>query len=208
MFRKYWGVVLLRAWRTTRHDFRLETNPRILVAILIWGTVLFLAFESNPKEFSFAQNTQNTAKWLAAISLIFPIWFVGRIFVSSAEIYWELVEKIGNLEKEKNNKEVIKNTLNDLADISYELKRLFDKAIASDVELETLRSNVSSEIQKACTVIQLGISKSSAKTFAIMPTVVDGIFRGSYNQEHNFIRLIISKRIEQLSEIIAQHDAP
>jgi hypothetical protein len=34
--------------------------------------------------------------------------------VSSAEIYWELVEKIGNLEKEKNNKEVIKNTLNDL----------------------------------------------------------------------------------------------
>jgi hypothetical protein len=102
MFRKYWSVVLERAWRNTRHDFRLETNPRIFVAILNWCIVLYLAFESNRKEFSFVQATQNTAKWLAAISVLFPIWFLGRIFVSAADIYRELIDTNSSLAADNN----------------------------------------------------------------------------------------------------------
>jgi len=146
IFQKYWGVVLRRAWKNTRHDFRLETNTRIVVALLIWIIVLYLSFETNPKEFSFAQPMQSAAKSLAAIFLLFPMWFVGR--VSSSDMYGELIEKIDNLEREINKKEVMKGTLNDLADISNELKLLFTRKVNNDVELEEIKNEYYSKIER------------------------------------------------------------
>src|ERR1700722_17553190 len=206
MFRRYWSVVLQRAWKSTRHDFRLETNPRIFVAILIWIIVSYLAFQSNPNEFSFVQTIQNAAKWLAAISLLSPIWFIGRILVSSSDIYRELIQTIKKLESEKNNKDSIKSALNDLVDISSKLKILFSTAVNTDAQLDKIRDEYYLNIKEACSIIQSHISESKAKIFAVTPTVTDGIFRGSYNTDHNYVRLVLDKRVNQLNEIITQYD--
>jgi len=117
-----------------------------VVALLIWIIVLYLSFETNPKEFSFAQPMQSAAKSLAAIFLLFPMWFVGR--VSSSDMYGELIEKIDNLEREINKKEVMKGTLNDLADISNELKLLFTRKVNNDVELEEIKNEYYSKIER------------------------------------------------------------
>jgi len=97
VFLKYWGKVLKRAWKDTRHDFRLETNARIGVAIFIWLIVLLIGFVSSPKNFDLSNEAKNTFKWLSALGISFPIWFIGRIFVSCANIDNDLVLKINEV---------------------------------------------------------------------------------------------------------------
>jgi hypothetical protein len=110
------------------------------------------------------------------------------------------------MESEKSNKDSIKSAVNDLADISSKLKILFSTTANTDAELDKIRDEYYVNIKEACSIIQSRISESKAKIFAVTPTVTDGIYRCSYNTDHNYVRLVLDKRVNQLNEIITQYD--
>ena len=201
-FASYWAMILKKSWKDTRHDFRLETNARIIVAVLIWASALIFSFEKNHDAFSFSTETQGTWKWLMIVSCLFPVWILIRALIACATVDQDLRAKFVALDDTKK----IRHALVRLADLRIKMVEIYRQKVSSDTEFEKVQTDFHEAMQKSYDLIMQDISHARANVFITPPVYQAALIVGSFNQEHSNFRLVVNNKAEALYAIIRDYE--
>ena len=142
----------------------------------------------------------NTAKIFFALTAFLCVWAAGYGAWKGER------QKVIKLQEAADRKKQISEKLGALAENLRAAKRMMNRTITNDAEVEQLKVDFDAWLQKVCAEIRSTISPTAAETFFVLSSVNAASMIPCYNEKHNDLKLYLNAYQKRLNDLLSKHD--